>query len=144
MKIDFVLTDDGGKRFEGSAELTFVGGDVGSRRQRRREVQVRKAAGVDFAFSLNLRAFMKKYGRGLKGPSKFTLMLARLAEGDVGRQVAFEDLKAAWNSMKPLMGGAFYPSPSLRAKEHGWVDTPKRGIYALTSSWKEAIEERNG
>ena len=34
----------------------------------------------------------------------------------------------------------FYPTV---AKEHGWVDSPRKGAYVLMESWKE-IFEHNG
>ena len=30
------------------------------------------------------------------------------------------------------------------AKENGWVDTKKKGIYILTPAWKEALTDNNG
>jgi len=31
------------------------------------------------------------------------------------------------------------PAYSIRAKDNGWVDTKKQGVYVLTPSWKDAI-----
>lgn len=142
MKINFVLTDDSGKQYEGIAELTPVR-TVRKTAARADEPKPRKTKTVSLSYDLNLRAFMKRYGRGLKGPAKFTLLVARLARGEARNQVSFEQVKSNWNNMKTLMGGKFNPAHSTRAREHGWVDTPKRGVYVVSSSWKDALQETN-
>ena len=90
-------------------------------------------------FSLNVRAFMKRYGSKLSGTQKFTLLVARLAEGNAGRSVSVKDIESWWNKMKGIMGGSYNPAHSTRAKDQGWVNSPKYGVYALSDDWKSAI-----
>ena len=91
-------------------------------------------------FSLNPRAFMKRYGRGGTGSQKFTLLVARLALGDVSKEISFEAIKDQWDKMKGLIG-KFNPAYSTRAKDEDWIETKKQGVYVLKPSWKEAIPE---
>jgi len=86
---------------------------------------------------------MKKYGHSLGGPQRFTILLARLAKGDANKEVALAELQKHWNSMKSLMGGPFNGAHPTRAKDNGWVDSPKRGVYVLAASWKEALKNGN-
>lgn len=92
------------------------------------------------SFTLNPRAFMKRYGRALAGAQKFTVLLARLANGKTSHEVALEDIEKHWNSMTSLMDGEFNRAHTNRAKENGWVDSPKRGVYVLTTEWKEMFK----
>ena len=91
------------------------------------------------SYSLNVRAFMKRYGGNLGGAGKFTLLLARLANGKVGLAVSVKDIETQWNKMKGVMGAAYNPAHSTRAKERGWLDTPKYGLYSLSADWMEAL-----
>lgn len=142
MKITFVLTDDRGNEFEGSAILTPA-----SRERKRRTPRTgpgRIKAAADPSLDLNPLAFMKRYGAGLSGPHKFTLLLARLTAGDPSKGIAVAELSNQWNKMKSVMEGPFNPAYANRAKANGWVDTHKQGIYVLCASWKEALEKANG
>lgn len=94
---------------------------------------------ITFSFEMNPLAFMKKYGRRVSGPKKFTLLLARLAKGSESAHVPAAELRKTWNKMKSVMGDSFNPAYANRAKANGWVDAPKHGSYALTSSWKDAF-----
>ncbi len=82
---------------------------------------------------------MKRYGKGLSGSQKFTVLLAKLAEGVVGAQVSIETLKPTWNQMKSIMGGAYNTAHSVRAKDNGWVNSPERGVYVLAENWKTCV-----
>ncbi len=92
------------------------------------------------SFSTNVLAFMNKHARGLKGPQKFTLLLARLAKGKTSQQVPRTQLKSHWNKMKVVLGGKFNPAHANRAKAKGWVDSPKHGLYTLSISWKDGLK----
>jgi hypothetical protein len=91
------------------------------------------------SFSLNARAFMKRYGKGLSGSQKFTLLAAYLAKGKPGAQISSDQIVAEWDRMTSILGGTFNHAHATRAKESGWIDSPKRGIYLLSSTWKEAL-----
>lgn len=97
-----------------------------------------KALPPSLRFDSNARAFVKSHAKGLSGPKKFVLILAYLAEGDVHKDVSLGSIQKLWNSMtsSSLLGMDFNLSFSTRAKENGWVDSKKRGIYTLDHSWK--------
>lgn len=93
----------------------------------------------ELIFSLNVRAFMKRYGSKLGGTQKFALLVARLAQGKIGHPVPTKEIEAWWNKMKSILGGPYNPAHSTRAKDRGWVDSPKYGVCALSDDWKGAI-----
>ena len=92
-------------------------------------------------FSLNIRAFAKKFAADKGGPGKFVLLLAYIVRGEIGKDAELADIRRKWKSMssKRLLGefNSFY---SNEAKTQGWVDSRKRGIYCLADNWKEAYE----
>jgi hypothetical protein len=69
---------------------------------------------------------------------KFTLLLARLSNGDGSKEVSFETIKDQWDKMKGIIG-KFNSAYSTRAKDEDWIDTKKQGVYVLKPSWKDAI-----
>lgn len=90
-------------------------------------------------FSLPARAFVKQHGKGLGGAQKFTALLGKLSGGKTGTAIERREIEKAWNRTTALMGGKFNPSYTTRAKDNGWVDTPKTGHYALRSGWEKAL-----
>jgi hypothetical protein len=84
---------------------------------------------------------MKRHGKSLGGPQKFTVLLARLSGGKIGTAISLKEIEKAWNRMTEPMGGRFNPAYTTRAKDNGWVDTPKTGSYALLSGWASALGE---
>jgi hypothetical protein len=95
---------------------------------------------VEINFSLNERAFVKRYAADKSGPKKFTLLLAYLTKGKVGENITLADIKKHWNKMKAksLLGqfNMFYPND---AKTHGWVDSKEYGSYTLTKEWEGVL-----
>jgi hypothetical protein len=83
---------------------------------------------------------MSSHGKGMSGSQRFALLLARLAKGQVTQEISIEQIASAWNRMKSVMGGAYNAAYTTRAKEKGWVDSPKKGVYVLTDSWKEILQ----
>src|SRR4030043_2009497 len=57
-------------------------------------------------FGLNERNFIRTYARGLSGPKKFTLLLARITKGKTGANIGLDIVRSKWNKMtaKNLMG----------------------------------------
>ena len=143
MRVRITITDDQGRTFAGDTDLQPVG-EKPTKSERPAKKAPNRAVGAPVMpmFSLNPRAFMKKYGRDGTGAQKFTLLLARLANGDPSREVTFETIKGQWDKMKGIIG-KFNPSYSLRAKDEDWVDTKKQGVYVLKPSWKNAIPQPN-
>jgi hypothetical protein len=94
-------------------------------------------AGVDF--DLPVRAFIKKYAHAMSGPKRLTLMVAWMAKGQPNVQVARAEASKTWNKMKGLMGGAFNSAYETRARDNGWLNSPKTGVYTLLPSWQEVL-----
>lgn len=90
------------------------------------------------SFEMSTLAFMNKYARGLSGPKKFTLLVARMVKGNTSGQVPYQDVAAQWNKMRTVLGGKCNAAHGNRAKAAGWVDSDKGG-WKLTSSWKDAL-----
>ncbi|MBI4243213.1 MAG: hypothetical protein HY606_03905 [Planctomycetes bacterium] len=88
-------------------------------------------------FGLNERNFIKIHAKGLSGPKKFTLLLAFMAKGKVGTDIALDSLRFKWGKMtsKNLMEYEFNRKYSTEAKTQGWVDSKKSSFYYLTNRW---------
>jgi hypothetical protein len=94
---------------------------------------------ADMNFNLPLRPFIKKYSHSMSGPKRLTLLVAWLAKGKSDVQVGRIEVSKAWNKMKTLMGGPFNSAYESRARDNGWLDSPKPGVYTLMSSWREVL-----
>lgn len=70
----------------------------------RRAVKANRKANSASAIQIDLdvpvRAFVKKYAKGMSGPKKFTLLLARLAQGDLKAEIALSQIESSWNKMR--------------------------------------------
>ena len=102
--------------------------------------EVEEANLTKLNFSLNVRAFVKKYAKQLSGPKKFVLILAYLAKGQINKEIPLADIERLWERMTGLIGIDFSRTYALRAKENGWVNSTKQGVYILTDSWKEIFK----
>jgi hypothetical protein len=115
--------------------------DLDSARPRRRvksNTNTHSALSTQVDLDVTLRAFVKKYATGMSGPKKFTLLLARLARGDLKAEIALSEIERSWNKMRSnsLMGmnfNRFYP---VQAKTNDWVDSGRKGFYKLRPSWR--------
>ncbi len=91
-------------------------------------------------FSINERAFVKRYAVDKSGPKKFTLLLAYFANGEVDKNFDLSDIKNHWNKMsaKNMLGkfNMFYPND---AKNRGWIDSKEYGKYNLTNEWNNVL-----
>lgn len=92
-------------------------------------------------FSINIRAFVKRFVADKSGPKKFVLLLAYLAKNEIGKNIALGDIRKEWNRMsaKSLLGkfNRFYPN---EAKTQGWIDSKEYGTYCLADSWQKSYE----
>ena len=50
-------------------------------------------------FSLNIRAFIKRYAGGKSGPKRFILLLAYLTKGEVGVDIGLDKIGSEWKKM---------------------------------------------
>ncbi len=99
-----------------------------------------KASIHDVDFSINERAFVKRYGVDKSGPKKFTLLLSYLVKGEIDRNVELSEIKKHWGKMsaKNMLGkfNMFYPND---AKNRGWIESKEYGKYNLTNEWKNIL-----
>ena len=138
MKIFVRVTDDDGATFEGHADLMQLP-KAGATSKNTKIKPAKPRRFTEVTFSLNERAFMKKYTKEMSGSQKFTLLLARLVEGKVGQEISGDRIASVWNRMKNVLGGKYNGAHATRAKEAGWVNSPKWAHYALSSSWKDLM-----
>jgi hypothetical protein len=101
------------------------------------------ASGLDF--SLNERAFIKKYSSGFNGQEFFTLISAYLAKGKEDVPVDLLRIKSVWKSCSGMIGVPYASTFSTRAKENGWVDSSKetRASYILGKHWKDIFKKHD-
>jgi len=92
-------------------------------------------------FKLNSRAFMNRYGKSMNGQKRFTLLLAYIAKGEIGKEVLLAEIQSVWNTMSAIMGGKFNYKYPTTAKTFGWVDSKKKAFYCLGASWNEIFDE---
>jgi len=97
-------------------------------------------------FDIPMRPFIKKYAKGMSGAKKFTLLLSRLVNGDLKRELALSEIEKYWNKMKSknLLSMDFNRYFSAEAKNNDWVDSKKKGFYNLRPSWKGIFKSFNG
>ena len=83
------------------------------------------------------RAYIKRYGKGLSGPKKFTLLLSYMTQGKTDIEIRGAEIEKKWNSMtsKELMGMKYNGAFATRAKENGWANSPKNMFYVLGTKW---------
>lgn len=137
MKIHIAITADNGDKYEGNVQLVRVSGKGKAAKPVVSTPSVPSSSGK-LSFSLNSRAFMNKHAKGKSGSKKFTLLLAHAVGGKVGQEVAGKRLVADWNRMKGILGGTFNGAHATRAKDEGWIDSPRYGYYALASAWPDS------
>jgi hypothetical protein len=140
MRIHVQLFDDNDQLVaEGDANLSSP---VKAKAAQRRRVHLTPKQGskTDIDLSLPERAFFKRYSSSLSGPKQFVLVLAYLAKGKVGNEVALSEIKSRWGKMTSILRNDFNPSFTNTAKEQGWVDVKKTGIYVLHSTWDRILD----
>lgn len=129
---DEVLTQN--QRIERLEEAVF-GKKLGLSKESRR-----KSTTIPQNFSMNIRAFAKRFVADKSGPKKFVLLLAYFSKGQVGKNIELSTIRKDWDKMsaKTLLGkfNRFYPN---EAKTQGWVDSKEFGTYCLTDGWKEVL-----
>lgn len=94
-------------------------------------------------FNMPLRPFIKKYAKRMSGPKKFTLLLARLTQGDLKTELPLGQIENNWNKMTSaqLLGmkfNRFYPG---QAKDNDWVESKRNGFYNLRPGWEGIVSQ---
>jgi hypothetical protein len=141
MKARIIVTDDVGRTFEGETSLVLVGNGDRARRSSGQSLATKSSRREAVDFELPVRALMKRSARNMSGAQKFTLLVAKMSNQKVGAPVSLKDIVKLWNRMTGPMGGKFNDAHPSRAKDSGWVDSPKTGTYALVSGWRSALVE---
>ena len=144
LTIELKVTDANGNLFAGVAELNAAQDSkcraVSAKKFRPRKPETRVGGGDQINLTLPLRNFAKEYSKRMGGPQRFTLLLAKMSRGKIGTPIDLKEIANTWGKMTALLGkynGAY----ATRAKEYGWVDSPKMGSYVLTSTWKTIFEQ---
>ena len=140
MRVRIIVSDDDGNNYQGEVELARSSSAKPARKPVARETRPRGRTSLPVNFSSNIRAFVKKHGRGMRGPQKFALLVAYLSKGEPKKEVSIANIRKHWNKMTQLLGGKFIRVYSQRAKEYGWVDSPRTGVYELLPDWKGALD----
>lgn len=137
--VEIAVIDSAGNRFVGTAQLTRAGSRSARGTAKAAPVRSESKPASHIDFTLPSRAFIKRYASGMRGPQKFTLLLAKLAGGETTKAVELNSISKEWSRMTTLMG-EFNPAFPLRAGDNGWVSSPKRGTYHLRSNWAEIFK----
>lgn len=96
-------------------------------------------------FDIPIRAFIKKYAKGMSGPKKFTLLLSWFVKGDLKKEMSLKELEKNWNKMtaKSLLRGKFNRFYPAEARANDWVDLRIKGFYNLRPSWSDIFYKKN-
>jgi hypothetical protein len=140
VKIRIVITDETGREYEGETELVPTGKRSGAKPPRQPPTTKARGALLELDFDLPLRPFLKAYSKGRSGSAKFTLLLAHFAKGKADVPVRKVELEQAWNRVTAHLG-SFNPAHTTRARDRGWVDSPKKGEYVLRPNWVAALAD---
>jgi len=97
-------------------------------------------AEVDLDFSMQSRAFFKKYTKGLSGPKVFVLMVAYFTNQQGSEVVSLGDIQKEWSKMTQIIKPKLSNTFALRAKESNWIDSPKNAFYSLRPNWKDIFK----
>jgi len=138
VKVQVTLTNDEGIVYVGEIELKTSSRKHESEKEKP-DLTKRFLDSDYMNFNLPLRPFIKKYSHSMSGPKRLTLLVAWLAKGKSDVQVGRIEVSKAWNKMKTLMGGPFNSAYETRARDNGWLDSPKPGVYLLMSGWREVL-----
>lgn len=137
MKVDLTVTMDDGTVLKGTADLSQgpMTSEVSTGRRGTQQI-----GPAPFNFQLPVRAFMKRYATELSGPKKLTLLIAYMARGQTALPVARADVEKHWKKMSGLLGGGYNGAYDTRARDNGWIISPKAGVFELVDGWVEAVE----
>jgi hypothetical protein len=141
MKAHIVITTDDGKKYEGDVDLVDAGHTA-------KAVPTKKGKSAPVShntkqvdFGLNIRNFVNTHASSMSGPERFALLVAYAAKGKTDQEVDLAQIAKQWNKMTAHLG-KFNPAYTTRAKDEGWVDSPKQGQYKLLSKWTEILGAR--
>lgn len=137
MRATVYVTDESGKRYEGSVELSPVSNAVVTGDETKDDVE--EGAQISIDFTLPIRAFVRTYAAvRSNGAAKCGVLLAFLAKGDDSASVSAESLQSEWSRLTAHLG-PFNRAHITRAKDKAWIDSSGPGLYHLGPHWREVF-----
>jgi hypothetical protein len=141
MEARISITTTKGIVYEGVAALSAANGSPKDLPQKQVKGNPDSTTEIDeLQFALPVRPFIKKYAGGMSGSKRLTLLVAHTAKGKPGTPIECAQVQKLWGSMKTLMGSAYNPVHVSRARDQGWIDSPKSGTLVLLAGWKEIVQ----
>lgn len=95
---------------------------------------------TEFDYSMQPRAFFKKYAKGLSGTKVFVLMVAYFTNQQNVDIAFLGDIQKEWSKMKGIIKNEFNSTYPVRAKEADWISSPKNSFYSLRPNWKDIFK----
>ncbi len=140
MKAKITVYLENGVVLEGTTDLLASSDANSKRRARVRTPAEAKASANGPDFSTPLRPFIKALGSGLSGPKKLTLLVSHLTRGKRDVPVSRSEVEKQWSKIQALMGGPYNGAYGIRARDQGWIDSPKRGSFTLRAGWEAILQ----
>lgn len=97
-------------------------------------------AEAEIDFSMQSRAFFKKYAKGFSGTKVFVLMVAYFMNQQKSDMAPLADIQKEWSKMKGIIKYKYSSAYTVRAKESDWIDSPKSSFYSLRPNWKDIFK----
>ena len=138
MKASVSVVLDDGKVMEGVAELEQVPG-----RSMKPNSEMKPSPGggpSPLDFETGPRPFMKKYATGMSGPERLILLVAYFAQGKIQSSVPRVNVVDQWAKMTSVMGGKYNGAYDTRARDTGWLQSPKPGLFELRHGWEKILK----
>jgi len=140
MKARIELSDDNGNTYSGDVVLAPTTGQRRLRTPRPATPTPAATTSRDLDFTLSSRAFIRKHAAlADSGAKKFVLLLSWIAKGKTDRQVDGEALRKEWDKVRGPIGADYQTMSATRARDNGWIDSPKHGVFKLARDWKRAL-----
>lgn len=138
MRAHIVVTTDDGEKYEADIDLVAAGSTAKPASSKKSQTPAGSHHGKHVDFGLSIRNFVKTHARSMSGPQRFALLVAYQTKGKTDQQVELAHIVKQWNKMTAHLG-KFNLAYTTRAKDEGWVDSPKHGHYILLSKWAEVL-----
>jgi len=91
-------------------------------------------------FSMQPRAFFKRFSNEMSGPKVFALMVAYFTYKNRTETASLSEIQKEWSKMKSIIKYKFSTTFAVRARENDWIMSPKSGLYSLRPEWKKIFE----
>jgi len=140
MEANIKIAFDDGTVLEGIAKLSVIESGRSESREIVRRPKPDLSHGV-LDFSTPIRPFVKRHATtAMSGPRKLTLLIARLADGKTDVSVYRAEVERSWSKMEGLLGGPYNGAYDTRARDQGWIYSPKAGVFALRPGWEAVLK----